>query len=280
MDNSSAHQPLEYRSNVQRPALMPASQNIWEYSLMFGAERFLCSSAQFEFLHQRIGSAISHFTLMQPRSAGAASVSSVRQSAQPIGAIHSSFAWRCDQCDSSVLPSPSPSCSSMPSMSSQSRGSLAATTAVVECTTTKRSATESTMSALATPVEQCPARTVNRMQTLPVANGGTIKGPSSGCTSRRSACGLKAAGTTSFSRMIPCAEDTTSPSHSQLPLNEFIAWYLSEIQCFPASSRSLVDTLMRMCIPSNDGVWLQRTHRSKRVRPSQQRGSNSPCRHA
>ncbi|RNC40166.1 regulator of sigma E protease [Trypanosoma cruzi] len=120
MDNSSTHQPLEYRSNVQRLALMPASQNIWGYSLMFGAEHFLCSSAQHEFLHQRIGSAISHFTLMQPRSAGAASVSSVRQTAQPIGAIHSSFAWHCDQCDSSVLPSPSPSCSSMPSMSSQS----------------------------------------------------------------------------------------------------------------------------------------------------------------
>ncbi|RNC31955.1 regulator of sigma E protease [Trypanosoma cruzi] len=112
----------------------------------------------------------------------------------------------------------------------------------------QRSATESTMSALATPVEQCPARTVNRMQTLPVANGGTIKGPSGGCTSRRSACGLTAAGTTSFSRMIPCAEDTTLPSHSQLPFNEFIAWYLSEIQYFPVSSRSLVDTLMRMGI--------------------------------
>ncbi|RNC42150.1 regulator of sigma E protease [Trypanosoma cruzi] len=123
MDNSSTHQPLEYRSNVQRLAGTPPSQNIWGYSLMFGAEHFLCSSAQHEFLHQRIGSAISHFTLMQPRSAGAASVSSVRQPAQQIGAIHSSLAWRCDQCDSSVLPSPSPSCSSMPSMSSQSRGS-------------------------------------------------------------------------------------------------------------------------------------------------------------
>ncbi|ESS62325.1 hypothetical protein TCDM_10013 [Trypanosoma cruzi Dm28c] len=136
------------------------------------------------------------------------------------------------------------------------------------------------MSALATPVEQCPARTVNRLQTLPVANGCTIKGPSSGCTSRRSACSSTAAGTTSFLRMIPCAEDTTSSSHSQLPLNELIAWYLSEIQCFPVSSRSLVDTLMRMGIPPNDGVWLQRNHRSKRVRPSQQRGSNSCCRHA
>ncbi|RNE96081.1 hypothetical protein TcG_13142 [Trypanosoma cruzi] len=75
------------------------------------------------------------FTLMQPMSAGAASVSSVQWPAQPIGAIRSS-AWRCDQCDSSVLPSTSSSCSSMPSMSSLSRGPFAATTAVVECTTT------------------------------------------------------------------------------------------------------------------------------------------------
>ncbi|RNC38976.1 regulator of sigma E protease [Trypanosoma cruzi] len=112
----------------------------------------------------------------------------------------------------------------------------------------QRSATHSTMSALATPVEQCPARTVNRMQAMPVANGGTIKEPSSGCTSRRSACSLKAAGTNSFSRMIPCAEYTTSSSHSQLSFDEFIAWYLSEIQYFPVSSRSLVDTLMRMGI--------------------------------
>ncbi|RNC39052.1 regulator of sigma E protease [Trypanosoma cruzi] len=87
----------------------------------------------------------------------------------------------------------------------------------------QRSATDSTMSALATPVEQCPARTVNRRQTLPVANGGTIKEPSSGCMGRRTACGLTAAGTTSSSRMVPCAEDTTSPSHSQLSFNEFIA---------------------------------------------------------
>ncbi|ESS55840.1 hypothetical protein TCDM_12664 [Trypanosoma cruzi Dm28c] len=66
----------------------------------------------------------------------------------------------------------------------------------------------------------------------------------------------------------------------ELSFNGFIAWYLSEIQCFPVSSRSLVDTLMRMGIHPNDGVWLQRTHRSKRVRPSQQRRSNSCCRHA
>ncbi|KAF5220593.1 hypothetical protein ECC02_006445 [Trypanosoma cruzi] len=224
MDTPSTHQPLQYQSDVQRLAGTPAFQNIWEYSLMFSVEHFLCSSAQFEFLHQRIGSAISHFTLMQPRSADAASVSSVRQPALPIDAIHSSFVWRCDRCDSSVLPSPSPSCSSMPSMSSQSWCSLAAIAAVVECTTTNSAAaTHSTMSALATPVEQCPARTVNRMQTLPVANGDTTNKPSSGCTSRRSACSFKAAGTTSFSRMVPCAEDTTSPSHSQLSFGEFIA---------------------------------------------------------
>ncbi|RNC51690.1 regulator of sigma E protease, partial [Trypanosoma cruzi] len=56
--------------------------------------------------------------------------------AHPIGAIHSSLAWRCDQCDSSVLPSPSPSCSSMPSVSPQYWCSLAAIAAFVECTTT------------------------------------------------------------------------------------------------------------------------------------------------
>ncbi|RNC61192.1 regulator of sigma E protease [Trypanosoma cruzi] len=224
MDTPSTHQPLQYQSDVQRLAGTPAFQNIWGYSLICSAEHFLCSSAQFEFLHQRIGSAISHFTLMQPRSADAASVSSVQQPAQPIGAIHPSFAWRCNRCDSSVLPSPSPSCSSMPSMSSQSWCSLAGIAAVVECTTSYSALPHTgNMSALATPVEQCPARTVNRMQTLPVANGGTIKGSSSGCTSRRSACSLKAAVTTSFSRMMPCAEDTTSPSHSQLSFDEFIA---------------------------------------------------------
>ncbi|RNF02441.1 hypothetical protein TcG_11391, partial [Trypanosoma cruzi] len=49
----------------------------------------------------------------------------LRQPAPPIGAIRSSLAWRCDKCDSSVLPSPASSCSSMPSISSQSRCSLA-----------------------------------------------------------------------------------------------------------------------------------------------------------
>ncbi|ESS61618.1 hypothetical protein TCDM_10781 [Trypanosoma cruzi Dm28c] len=54
----------------------------------------------------------------------------------PIGAIHSSLAWRCDQCDSSVLPSTSSPCSSMPAMSSQSWCSLAAIAAFVKRTTT------------------------------------------------------------------------------------------------------------------------------------------------
>ncbi|EKF99780.1 hypothetical protein TCSYLVIO_009297 [Trypanosoma cruzi] len=74
------------------------------------------------------------------RCRGASSQPSRQSSSAPpptaIGAIHSSFAWRCDQCDSSVLPSPSSSCSPTPSMSSLSRGFLAAITAVVECTTT------------------------------------------------------------------------------------------------------------------------------------------------
>ncbi|RNF17131.1 hypothetical protein TcG_06084 [Trypanosoma cruzi] len=35
-------------------------------------------------------------------------------------------------------------------------------------------------------------------------------------------------------------------SHSQFSFNKFIAWYLSEIQRFQVSSRSLVDTSMRM----------------------------------
>ncbi|RNF04876.1 hypothetical protein TcG_11157, partial [Trypanosoma cruzi] len=54
----------------------------------------------------------------------------------PIGAIHSSLAWRCDKCDSSVLPSTSLPCSSTPSMSSQSWCFLAAIAAFVERTTT------------------------------------------------------------------------------------------------------------------------------------------------
>ncbi|RNC57547.1 regulator of sigma E protease [Trypanosoma cruzi] len=55
--------------------------------------------------------------------------------APPIGVIHSSLVWRRDQCDSSVLPSTSLSCSSMSSMSSQSWCSLAAIAAFVESTT-------------------------------------------------------------------------------------------------------------------------------------------------
>ncbi|RNC43884.1 regulator of sigma E protease [Trypanosoma cruzi] len=95
------YQPREYRSNVQR----------------------LAENAQYAkhvaiFTHVRCGA----LPLQSP--------------APSIGDIHSSLARRCDQCDSSVLPSPSSSCSSKPSMSSQSWCSLAAIAAFVECTTT------------------------------------------------------------------------------------------------------------------------------------------------
>ncbi|KAF5222402.1 hypothetical protein ECC02_004433 [Trypanosoma cruzi] len=131
------HQPLEYRSDAQHLTGTPNSHSMWEYSLMFSAEQFLCCcSAQPEFPHQRIGSVIPLLTLMQPRAANAASVSSAQSPAPPIAAIHSSLAWHRDRCDSSVLPSPSSSCCSTPSTSSQSWCSLAAIAAVVECTTT------------------------------------------------------------------------------------------------------------------------------------------------
>ncbi|RNC53401.1 regulator of sigma E protease [Trypanosoma cruzi] len=84
-------------------------------------------------------------------------------------------------------------------------------------------ATHSTMTESATPVERCPAGTVNQLQTLPVANGGTINGPSSGCTSRRSACSYTAAGTVSSATRLPCAEDRTPSSQWRLSFNKFIA---------------------------------------------------------
>ncbi|RNC51524.1 regulator of sigma E protease [Trypanosoma cruzi] len=84
-------------------------------------------------------------------------------------------------------------------------------------------ATHCTMSELATPAERCPSGTVNRLQTLPAASGGTINGPSSGRTSRRSACSYTAAGIASSSRMLPCAKNRTPFSQWRLPFNEFIA---------------------------------------------------------
>ncbi|RNC39546.1 regulator of sigma E protease [Trypanosoma cruzi] len=84
-------------------------------------------------------------------------------------------------------------------------------------------ATYSTMSEWETPVERCPAGTVNRLQTLPVANEYTVNGPSSGCTSRRSACSLTAAGTVYSARILPCAEVKTPSSQWQFSFNKFIA---------------------------------------------------------
>ncbi|RNC51603.1 regulator of sigma E protease [Trypanosoma cruzi] len=84
-------------------------------------------------------------------------------------------------------------------------------------------ATHFVMAELATPVEQCPAVTVHRLQTLPVASGGTINGPSSGRTSRRSECSYTAAGTVSSARILPCAEDRTLSSEWRLSFIRFIA---------------------------------------------------------
>ncbi|RNC54335.1 regulator of sigma E protease [Trypanosoma cruzi] len=84
-------------------------------------------------------------------------------------------------------------------------------------------ATYNTVSESATPVEQCPSGTVNRLQTLPAANEYTVSGPYSGCTSRRSACSYTAAGTVSSARILPCAEDRTPSSKWRLSFNEFIA---------------------------------------------------------
>ncbi|ESS60981.1 hypothetical protein TCDM_11465 [Trypanosoma cruzi Dm28c] len=247
MDNSSAHQPLEYRSNVQSLAGRPMRRiygDIHSCSVRSTSSAAVHSSNPFT----------SASAPPSPTSPSCSPGQPVRPASAPCGSRH-------NQSVPSTHPSRGTATSTTPASSRHHRHPAAP---CHQCRRSRglprshhgsrrvhhhrqRSATDSTMSALTTPVEQCPARTVNRMQTLPWQMG-AIKKPSSGCTSRQSACGLKAAGTTSFSRMIPCAEDTTSPSHSQLPFNEFIVWYLSEIQCFPVSSRSLVDTLMQMCI--------------------------------
>ncbi|RNC43883.1 regulator of sigma E protease [Trypanosoma cruzi] len=84
-------------------------------------------------------------------------------------------------------------------------------------------ATHCTVLALATPVERCPAHTVNQLQTPPVANEDTVSGPSSGWKSRRSACGFTAAGTVYSARRLPFTEDRTSSSEWRFSFNEFIA---------------------------------------------------------
>ncbi|RNC54430.1 regulator of sigma E protease [Trypanosoma cruzi] len=95
-------------------------------------------------------------------------------------------------------------------------------------------ATHCTMTESATPVERCPSVTVNQLQTLPVANGDTINGPSSGWTSRRSACSYTAAETVSSARMLTCAEDRTLASQSNAPSKEFTAQRQKKPQCPPA----------------------------------------------
>ncbi|RNC51880.1 regulator of sigma E protease [Trypanosoma cruzi] len=106
-------------------------------------------------------------------------------------------------------------------------------------------ATCSTVSESATPVEQCPAGAVNQLQTLPVASGGTINGPSSGRTSKRSTFSYTAAGIASSSRMLPCAKNRTLSSQSNAPSKEFTVQRQKNPRCFLLSSESLVDTLMR-----------------------------------
>ncbi|RNC34495.1 regulator of sigma E protease [Trypanosoma cruzi] len=98
-------------------------------------------------------------------------------------------------------------------------------------------ATRSTVSESAIPVEQCPAGAVNQLQTLPVASGGTINGPSSGRTSRRSACSYTAAGIASSSRMLPCAKNRTLSSQSNAPSKEFTVQRQKKPQCPPAVVR-------------------------------------------
>ncbi|KAF8277920.1 hypothetical protein TcYC6_0047600 [Trypanosoma cruzi] len=102
----------------------------------------------------------------------------------------------CGQCDSSVLPSPSPSAAPC----HQCRRSLGASSQPSRSrrvTTTDSAAARQHHVSIGNTSRTMPSTHRERLQALPVANGGAIKGPSSGCTSIRSACSLKAAGTTS-----------------------------------------------------------------------------------
>ncbi|RNF08937.1 hypothetical protein TcG_09987 [Trypanosoma cruzi] len=102
------------------------------------------------------------------------------------------------------------------------------------------------MSESATPAEQCPARTVNQLQTLLMANGGTINGPSSGWTNGRSACSLTAAGTVSSARAFTCAKVKASFLQPNAPSKEFTAQRQKKPQCLLLSHEFVVDVLMRM----------------------------------
>ncbi|RNC35626.1 regulator of sigma E protease [Trypanosoma cruzi] len=106
-------------------------------------------------------------------------------------------------------------------------------------------ATHCTMSELAAPAEQCSAGTVNRLQTLPVASDGATNGRSSGWTSRRSACSLTAAGTTSSATAFPCADDRAPFLQTNAPSNAFAVQHQEKPQCLLLSHGSVVGALMR-----------------------------------
>ncbi|RNC40638.1 regulator of sigma E protease [Trypanosoma cruzi] len=99
-------------------------------------------------------------------------------------------------------------------------------------------ATYSTMKALKTPAERCPEVTVEKLQTLPVANEDKNNRPSSGRTSRRSACGFTAAGTVSSARMFSCAKVKAPFLQPNAPSKEFTAQRQKKPQCLLMSHES------------------------------------------
>ncbi|EKF26885.1 hypothetical protein MOQ_009407, partial [Trypanosoma cruzi marinkellei] len=133
MDTPSTHQPLQYRSDVQRLAGTPAPHNIWGYSLMFGAGHFsaaahiLIPAPTHRLRHPTTSPSSSPGQPMQPASAPCSS-----RHNQSVPSTHPSRGAT----TSATPASPSASSSSMPLIPSQSWCSLAAIAAVVECSTT------------------------------------------------------------------------------------------------------------------------------------------------
>ncbi|RNF10604.1 hypothetical protein TcG_09471 [Trypanosoma cruzi] len=115
-------------------------------------------------------------------------------------------------------------------------------------------ATYSITSELATPAEQCSAGTANRPQTLPVASDGTNNGPSSGWTSRRSACSYTAAGIASSATAFPCAEDRAPFLQPNGPSKEFTVQRQKKPHCILLSSLCLERTLTS----SQSTAWVLR----------------------
>ncbi|RNF06751.1 regulator of sigma E protease, partial [Trypanosoma cruzi] len=74
---------------------------------------------------------------------------------------------------------------------------------------------------------------------------GTINKPSSGCTSRRSACSLTAAGTTSSATAFPCADDTTPFLQPNAPSNAFAVQHQEQPQCLLLPHGHVVGALVR-----------------------------------